>query len=236
MRLSELFEYLTYGELSQLSISGEEQGMITTANQGAVITAINLGLIELHKRFPIKMGMVIVQQMTGVTEYHLDNRYAYTNPHATDDSVYYKYIIDSVAQPFTNDVLLIEGISDELNYTYTINEESDCSTIITKGATTIDVPNPDAEIALFVNYRAAPVKIDTKVSDADDVVIDIPPQYLEPLLSFVANRFFTSFNASNPEAGMYFSKFEAACALIDKNGLHHKNGNINSKFGCNGWL
>ena len=236
MRLSELFEYLKYGELSQLSIAGEEQGVINSVNQSRLISAINLGMVELHKRFPIKMGLAIVQQMSALTTYHLDSRYAYTNPHNTDPSVFYKYIIDSELTPFTDDVLIIEAVSDENERFYTLNEDQDCDTIITTGALTINVPNPGLELALFVNYRAAPEKISNTVTNPEDVYIEIPQQYLDPLLSFVAHRFFVSANASHPEAGLYFSKFEAACKLIDNKGLRHKNGNMNTRLGCNGWL
>lgn len=236
MRLSELFDYLNYGELSQLSIGGNDQGVLDLSNQAAVITHINLGLVELYKRFPIKLREVTVQQIEYLTTYHLDARYALSNPHNTDNGSFPKYIIDSPFEPFTDDVLLIEAISDEACEWYTLNDESDCRTIITNGAASINTPDPASEAALFIHYRAAPEKISVSVADPSATVVPITDQYIEPLLNYVAYRAFAAFNMNNPETVGYYQKFEASCALLDQKGMRHKDAIANSRLGLNGWL
>ena len=54
MLLSDLFEQLTYGELSQLEYSGVDDEGFTVNDYKRVIPHINLGLAELHKRFLIR--------------------------------------------------------------------------------------------------------------------------------------------------------------------------------------
>ena len=51
MKLKEVFDQLTYGELSQLSIGGQAQGEITEENYARVVAHVNLGLSAIYKRF-----------------------------------------------------------------------------------------------------------------------------------------------------------------------------------------
>ena len=54
MLLSELFDQLTFGELSQIYVAGRDEIGIQAADYEKIIPHINLGLTELHKRFEIK--------------------------------------------------------------------------------------------------------------------------------------------------------------------------------------
>jgi len=237
MRLSQLFDLLNYGELSQLSITGNDQGIIDQSNQAAIITHLNLALLELYKRFPIKTGEVTVQTLSYLSDYRLDSRYAYTNPYQTDDIAYPKYIMDTPFDPFTDDVLVIEEVADEAGDLYTVNDENDCNSIMIMDYNAINVANPGLEAALFVQYRAAPPKIDPNTTlSYDEIVVPITDQYLEPLLNYIAYRSFAAFNMNNPEAVSYYAKFEASCGLIRQEGLRHKVARSNEKLECNGWV
>lgn len=58
MKLIEIFNHLTYGELSQLSLGGTVNGEIPEAKYLALISSINLGLTALHTRFYLKEGQL----------------------------------------------------------------------------------------------------------------------------------------------------------------------------------
>jgi len=237
MRLQEIFDHLNYGELSQLSIGGNDQGVLDASNQAAVINHINLGLIELYKRFDIRIKEVTVQTLSYLNEYRLDSRYAVTNPHGTDDTAYPKYIIDTPFYPFTDDVLVIEEVIDESEIIYSVNDETDCDTILVTDYNMINVANPGLEAALFVHYRAAPEKLNPNLTDNySDVIVPLTDQYLEPLLNYVAYRSFAAFNMNNPEAVSYYAKFEASCQLLRQESLRHKVIRTNGKLSNNGWV
>lgn len=236
MYLSELFDHLSYGELAQLSVGGEAQGVINSANQVPIITHLNLGLLELYKRFPIALKTVTVQQLNYLSDYYLDSRYAVTNPKSTNDVDFPKYIIDNEYDPFLDDILLIEGIADEAGDWQPLNDENKETTILTTGYNSINVPNPATESALFVYYRATPEKIDIDTLDAESVVIPLPDQYMEALINFIGYRCFSSFNMNSPETVNYYQKFEMACNLLNREGIRYKDMTSNVRLGSNGWL
>ena len=66
MLLSEIFDQLTYGELSQTILGGKAGGVIAQESYPAVISHINLGLTELYKRFPIKVREIEIQQYASI--------------------------------------------------------------------------------------------------------------------------------------------------------------------------
>lgn len=67
MKLIEIFNQLTFGELAQLSMGGMDAGEINDKNYDAVLSHINLGLTALHKRFPLKEGrLVVALQQEGI--------------------------------------------------------------------------------------------------------------------------------------------------------------------------
>lgn len=236
MYLSELFNHLSYSELTQLSVGGEPQGVINSANQANIITHLNLGLLELYKRFPIKLNSVSIQQTLGITNYVLDSSYAVTNPKSTDDVAFPKYIIDSAEAPFTDDVLMIDRIVDELNEELPFNDENYSNSIITLDYNVINVPEPELEYLITVSYRATPPKIAIDTFDADTTQIPIGSQYLEALINFIAYRCFASFSQNSPETVNYYQRFEMACNLIRREGLVYKDLPRNVRLDNQGWL
>ena len=46
MTLQEIFDQLTYGELSQLSMGGSEAGIIDESNYSRILVHVNLGLLR----------------------------------------------------------------------------------------------------------------------------------------------------------------------------------------------
>jgi len=236
MRLSEVFDYLSQGELAHLDLGGNTSGDIDTDNYTKVITNLNLALAELHKRFPVKVRELVLRQQDHIAEYNLNAKHAVTNPYGTDDSQYPKYIDDSAYSPFTDDILIIEAVFNELGEEVPLNDENKIWSVFTTSPTTLAIPYPDSNNALFIQYRAAPVKIPTTVVDPSTVEIDLPVQYAEALLNYVAHRIFSSMNMNSPEATNYYSKFEASCKMLENTGMTQRSNPTNMRLENNGWL
>ena len=236
MYLSELFDHLMYGELGQLYIGGAESGSIARKDYAGLVSHINLGLLEIYKRFDLKTETCTVQQMPQFTNYKLDARYAKSNPYNTDDWHYPKYIIDSEVYPFQDDVLMIEAVEDELGEWYAINDETNPNAIMTTGSNIINTPTPSMERALFVYYRAKPEKVViNKDLTPDQVYVECPSQFVDALLSYVAHRVYAGRNPASPEAQVYFQKFSAALQIIEQNGLFNKDSLYNNRLEKQGW-
>jgi hypothetical protein len=238
MKLSSIFEQLSYGELSQLAIGGAEtSGIVLSSDYPKLITHINLGLLELYKRFDLSRKEVFVQQYDEINLYYLDSRFAVTN---TESPEPIKYIQDSVYRPFTDNVLRIEKVINECGSELYVNDDSKYWTVYTPDYNSIQVPWPDANNAMCITYRASPDVIPVVDVVPSEQEVNIPLSHLEPLLLYVASRIFASKPALNNESnskGMeYMSKYELSCKRIEDLNLVQNNNTTNMKLQNAGWV
>jgi len=234
MLLSEVFNYLTYGELGQLSVGGLEDGGIRSKDYPRIINSINLGLIELYKEFPLKTREIFVQMYDHIATYTLHTDYAVSNLTSTQP---YKYIIDTANEPFTNDVLVIDGVFNEEGEEYPLNDSNQTWSVFTPSYNSIQVPFADGNNALSVIYRASPTKLDPINSDPSVTDVPIPDSLLEPLISYVVSKAFASVGGgSNNEAGLYYNKFKASLNDIKSAGILNRENYFNERLWRNGWV
>ena len=231
MLLSEFKEYLTYGELSQLNAGA----LLTDATQyQRLITSINLGLIELHRRFPIKTSEVTVQLWEHITEYTIHSSNAESQMPLLGNSDDY-YVKDSSFYPFRDDILQIVQIFNEAGEEVPLNDENMLNSLFTSGHNVIHHPYPDSANAITIMYHCIAPKLSVESMD-DEVNIDIPQQFTEALLNYVAYRMFAAINMNSTEATNYYAKFETACALLTNFGLTNRVNMTNMRLETSGWV
>ena len=74
MTVQEIIDYARNGELRQLSIAEiSSDPLVQAQRDAAIITYINLGLIELYKRFSLSVKAEIVRTTPAVNMYYLRN-------------------------------------------------------------------------------------------------------------------------------------------------------------------
>lgn len=248
MNLKEVFDQLTYGELSQLSIGGNEAGAISEANYPRVVPHINMALTALYKRFPLKEGRLVLQLQSGVTTYSVNSRFAASNTGSTEPV---KYILDSAGAPFSNDIHKIERVYTDSNYELSLNDNANPYSVFTPSALVLRVPSilvsGSMEIPeelktsnLELVYRANHPKIDIGYGFFEPELVDLelPDSHLEPLLFYVASRLHTPTGMTN-ETNMgntYFAKYEASCQQIEISNLRVDQGSQNTGIQRNGWV
>jgi len=230
MLLSEFKEYLAYGELSQLNVGDL---LVNNDHFPRMISGINLGLLELYKRFPINVKELVVQLVENRTNYVLHSSFAESKMPIDGNPANY-YIKDSVYYPFTDDILIIETVFNEYGEELPLNDENMQYSLFTTGHNIIHHPYPENENAIFIQYRASANKLDLTATDT--TIIDIPPQFVEPLVNFVAYRMFAAINMNSAEAVNYYTKFENSCVLLDKLGMVHKDHKTNMRLENQGWV
>jgi len=251
MLLSDIFQQLQQGELSNLSMGNRDERGIRPCDYNKILPHINLGLTELYKRFNLKNNEVVVQQYDHIQTYHLDSRYAQTsipNPitiplGGLEISKY--YIMDSIYQPFTDDVLRIEAIHNELGEELYINQDRSYYkgsdkywSVNTPAYNTIQVPYPENENQMIVTYRAChvPIVMDES-SNLSRIHVPISQSYLEPLLMYVASRVYTNLGTNEGNEGNnYTAKYEASMQRITELNLKNNEDTFNIKLAENGWV
>lgn len=247
MNLQEVFDQLTYGELSQLSIGGNEAGAISASNYNRMVPHVNLALTALYKRFPLKEGRLTVELQSDRTTYPIQSKYAVSS-RSSREAV--RYIKDSTNSKFLDDIHKIERVCTSLGFEFSLNDESDPYSMLTPSATVLEVPKAIAEQSvdlpdqlktqfLVLVYRANHPKIvaDGTYLEPETIQLELPESHLEPLLLFIASRIHTPTGMTN-ETNMgntYYTKYEAACQQLEVTNLRVDQGSQNTRLQRNGW-
>lgn len=223
MKLSEIFQQLTHGELSQVSLGGADVGQISEDNHNVVMSHVNLGLTALHKRFHLKEGRMTVVLQAGVQQYVLPD-----------------------------DLLKVEQVFMDSGVEISLNDSGDPLSCTTPKPQLLRVPldvvNQNPTLPLYYktakleliyrqNHEVIPVT-DFGLGDPTQIEVDLPYSHLEALLLFVASRVHApgdlsgQFNASNN----YMAKYERACKELEETNLRVDQGGQMNRLGRNGWV
>ena len=247
MKLQEIFDMLSEGELSMLSMAGEEQGVINDTVYPSMVRHINLGLLTLFRRFNLREDSFLLDIQTGQNRYKLKSQFAVTGK--SKEPV--RYIRDSVTHPFKDDLLKVEVVETPDGVKFVLNDQSNPLSILTPSTFELQVPQdvvdqkpslPDEykTSTLVIRYRAKhpDIKIPLGYFDPARVEVDLPPAYLQALLYFIASRVHTPRGLANEtEVGnVWFSKFEAECQRLELENLEIDQGIENSRLERGGWV
>lgn len=238
MKLKEILDQLSYGELSQISIGNSSESGVNEENRQIVINHINMGLTELHKRFNLREGRFDIELIPDKFSYVLDMKYAESNTQSNEPN---KYIKDS-SNPFTNDLFKVERVYDQDGKELDLNNIDNKLAVHTPAYNILVIPdNNDFKAThLTVVYRANHPLISDNASifPPELVEVDLPMSHLEALLFYVAARVINPMGSSGEfhEGNNYTSKFERAVQQ-----LHQMNYRIdrmadNTRFVRNGWI
>jgi len=253
MFLSELFEHLASGELSQLSMGDIDDLIIQVEDYPKIIPSVNLALTEIYKRFPINIDELILVQYEHISTYHLNKRFAQTN---TESSEPYKYIDDTQFLPFNDNILKVEQVFNEIGVELSLNEEVDygefsvfgndisepfrgrhidhhIQSVKTPSYNTIQIlPAPIEDNNLLIKYRAHHKHIPASANIIPgEIELNIPTAMLEPLLLYIGGRIHANLGGEDPNSGMGFiQRFEASCQKIEDLNLFNKGNAINRKL------
>jgi len=223
MTLQEIFEQLSMGEFSQLSIGRADQGVIDESNWSNVLGHVNLGLTRLYTRFNLKERRLQFPLQAGSDTYQLN----------------------------VHDILKVEKVLTDDDVELPLNDASNPYSCMMKSMHTLVVPAaisdqvsglPDdlKTTNLMVVYRANHPKlvIGNLVNGPEAVTIELPESHLEALLYFVASRVNNPIGMTNEfHAGnSYATKFELACQELEGAGLQVDTTATNTKLSQKGFV
>lgn len=248
MNLKEIFDQLTYGELSQISIGGGTAGEIRIADYPKVIAHVNLGLVAIYKRFNLKEGSILLDLQPNVYRYDLDSKHAVSNRYVRTAT---KFIIDTATLPFKDDILKIEHVFGDTGFEFSVNNPVDVLSMTTPSQRVLVVPKdivdqPDTLVdelkteKLRIVYRAAHPKIvieDGEI-DPEETFLELPETHLEPLLFFVASRVHTpaGIGGEDNTGNLYYQKYEIACQELENQNLQIDKGAQYNRLEKSGWV
>ena len=198
MTANEVIALARVGELSKLSIAIKDDNTV-------LFGFINLGLVELYKRFPLKNDEAIVTLRDGKTIYKLDG---------TDTDV-------SMGEPF---MYLIGAYEDGTDNDFSasalslpINEEDNIYSVNSISYNSIQIPLVTTGAYISLIYVAKPTKVTALTLDEE---LDLPDQMIEALLHYIGYRAHGAMDANiQTESNTHYMRFEASCNKLKELGV-----------------
>ena len=210
MKLQDIFDHLSHGELRNVFLTDPSRGELTEENKKQLLTHVRMGLTALHNRFFIKEQVHSLVLEPGETRYVLD----------------------------LPDLLRIESVKDTEDNEYLLNILNEPESLHTPNYRTLVVPASLDATMLLVTYRAdhKPFGTEETYYPPNMVDIDLPPMYLEPLLYFVASRVMNPIGMTEAfhDGNNYAAKYEQACQRLVNDGYPLDQGYHQDRFHSNG--
>lgn len=255
MKLNEILELLESGELSQLNIGKQGNGVINKENREKVISAINLALTALHKRFNLRENRLTLVLDEGSTLYKIESAHV----GGINTSSKARYLRQDKNFDLKDGVLKIERVYTDKGVELVLNDLSDPFSLRTPRVNVLEVPEvmvrkwPNCPeylktSTLAVHYRANHPKLGKWSGDAwmdaccdeceaDEVEVDLPEAYLTALLYWVASRFYNPVGMTNEfhMGNSFYAKYEGECQRIEAEGLQVDRAS-NPGFRHRGWV
>jgi hypothetical protein len=150
-----------------------------------------------------------------------------------------KFILDSAAEPFNDDVLKIEEVYAEDGTAYALNDSNNDNSLFTPSFNSLQVPAPEEGKSLAVIYRANHAKLPAKRGvDISALEVSIPAVLVEPLLTYVVGRVVGSGTSkeSIQEAAVYQQKYAIQLQEIQMSGALSLDHPSNIRLRNNGWV
>ena len=222
MIVEDVVDYIKYGEFAQLSIAEKLDSTdvaIVEKAERQVLSYINLGLIELYKRFDLRTEETVISMLENQTIYTITP----TNVAGAGG--------DDTLSALPGDFNHVLAAYDESGAEYNINKEEDALSVLTPSWNTVQIPNPVAGEAVFVMYNSSADRITWETSSAVTLAkqVELPPVMAEALLHYVGYRGHGARDGSvQAENNTHYNRFNASCARIKTLGMTTDAGNEQS--------
>jgi len=201
MLIRDVIKLAVEGELNQLAVKDEK---------ATVIGFINMGILEIFKRFDLYRKEAIFTVLDGVSTYTLDGE----DVNVTMDMSDHEFLM--VKEAF-------DSLADEL----TLNDRKDKEGISTPSYNVVKI-GEDVEVGevITITYQATP---NFRVEEKD--ILPIPPQFLEALLHYIGYRGHGSLKGEEtPESNSHYRRFNASCNKIKTLGLQNEDELASDSF------
>lgn len=235
MLLSEFLRDLSLGPLADLIAFGAGDGTILEPQRPKVLVRLNDALRDLYRRFPLQLKTLIVEAVDGVHQYPLRREHAQTS----DSSQVNKFIKDSLADPFQEDVLGIEHVYDAKHCELSLNDRHDPLSLHTPAFDVLEIGYPVTGERYLVEYRAAHAPIDVMTSAPAEISVRIPTTLINALKLRVAAGVHEGAGSEGAaaKAAAYLELYEAECTRLElANQLQSSTVDTNTKFERGGWV
>lgn len=206
MKLSELYERLSLGELSNLAMG--ESGSIREEDKKKIVLHLNDGLLQLHTRFVLSTKVLLLEEREHITMYHFLRKYAESANCGEPN-----YIKDLPSEPFEEDLIRVLQVFDAHGNERVLNDTDDPHSLFTPSPQTLQIPNPKERRPLQVVYQAKHKRIDDIYHETE---FTIPFVLEKALQSYIAYLIYSNMNGQDNKTNgqIHFAEYDRICAEI----------------------
>ena len=235
--LKDLFHLLATGEFANIALSRTNTGGLDEKEYEKVIGHINLGILEIYKRFKLLENEFFLHADPSVTTYYLrEANSALLNNITTTE---YIEIPDNV-EGFLN-IVEITSIFDSEGEELRMNNRFEIPTIQQLSSDILKITQLEAAGIFSVVYQSYPDKIVIEDDfDPSAYVVYIPETIIEPLMYYVASRVYKPMGSNDSTANAdksdsYQQQYELSCMKLDLFGLPIQEDDKENTFESQGW-
>lgn len=190
---------MTVKQVIDLAKASELTGLPAASKDETVLGFINLGVLELYKRFTLSVEEWIIALEDGQSYYT-----------APED---FMWIIAAYGEVGMDSVQEVNVLP--------VNEEDNPLSINTVGWNKVQVPLSVTGAYVSIIYAATPEVY--SVTDMDKTV-NIPPQMIEALLAYIGWRANSTIDTGiQTEDTVWYNRFESSCSRLEVKGLINAN-------------
>jgi len=243
--LQDIFDALATGEFSHLKLGNSLQGTIAEEDYPKIVNAINRGLLDLHKKFPLRKGEYTLKQHPNVSKYVLSEEHSGTASEMDD----YSYIQLADDEDWPDDFIKVNSLwqtdgteipLNDVKHKY-LDDNGEAGGFTPSYNVLKMVPwtNP---ITVLIEYRARHPKIVIDESfDPEEIYLEIPDYIEEALIFYVASLVFRGINSKALEgevtsASTFATLYRTACLEITNNGLVTTDDDHSQRFEDGGFV
>lgn len=244
--LQDLFTSLATGAYSNTTFSNAD-GTLKEGYYLKVSQLINLGIVEIYKRFKFLENELNLHVTPETTKYYLrTDRVA-----AIDLMSDALYIEDATGVDGFLNIIKVTSVYDTSGVEISVNNSrnkvniSDSNifipTIVQLAPDILQITNLASAQVLNIVYQSYPNKIPvTTYVDPTNYLLDIPDFIVEPLISFIAAKTFKPMGANDSTANAdksasYEQQYELGCQKIGMYGLDIQDTAERETFASKGW-
>lgn len=201
MTTQDIITLAQHSELKQLAISN---------NTDVIINFVNLGLVELYKRFMLKTKEYIIEAIANVDKYKMPDDYMWILK-----AYHYKVTKNNYMKATPSD---IEPLA--------INDDTVNNSVNSIGYNMVQIGNLQIGHLYSLVYVASPTKVSTTDLTAE---IPLPEQFIEPLLNYIGYLGHSTIDPNvQQEGNAYYTKFEMSIQRALAGGMFTQEGLGNS--------
>ena len=190
---------MTVKQVIDLAKASELAGLPAASKDETVLGFINLGVLELYKRFTLSVEEWIIALEDGQSYYT-----------APED---FMWIIAAYGEVGMDSVQEVNVLP--------VNEEDNPLSINTVGWNKVQVPLSVTGAYVSIIYAATPEVY--SITDMDKTV-NIPPQMIEALLAYIGWRANSTIDTGiQTEDTVWYNRFESSCSRLEVKGFINAN-------------